>query len=125
MTSSSYAAVLRTPHASRTFALAFLGRLSYGTVFLSLTLALTASTGSYAQAGALLALEGLTVSVLSPVRAALIDRHGPRRALPPMTAAYALVLTAFAALTWRPGAPLALLAVLAVAAGVTAPRSAW
>ncbi|WP_372506531.1 MFS transporter [Actinomadura madurae] len=121
MTSSSYAAVLRTPHASRTFALAFLGRLSYGTVFLSLTLALTASTGSYAQAGALLALEGLTVSVLSPVRAALIDRHGPRRALPPMTAAYALVLTAFAALTWRPGAPLALLAVLAVAAGVTAP----
>ncbi|SFO77711.1 Major Facilitator Superfamily protein [Actinomadura madurae] len=121
MTSSSYAAVLRTPHASRTFALAFLGRLSYGTVFLSLTLALTASTGSYAQAGALVALEGLTVSVLSPVRAALIDRHGPRRALPPMTAAYALVLTAFAALTWRPGAPLALLAVLAMAAGVTAP----
>ncbi|MEV0668336.1 MFS transporter [Actinomadura luteofluorescens] len=118
---SSYAAVLRTPHASRTFAFAFLGRLSYGTVFLSLTLALTASTGSYAQAGGLLALFGLTVSVLSPVRATLIDRHGPRRALPPMAAAYALVLAAFALLTSRPGAPVPLLTVLAVAAGVTAP----
>ncbi|MEV3924681.1 MFS transporter [Actinomadura coerulea] len=118
---SSYAAVLRTPHASRTFAFAFLGRLSYGTVYLSLTLALTASTGSYAQAGGLLALFGLTVSVLSPGRAALIDRHGPRRALPPMAAAYTLVLAAFAVLTSRPGAPVPLLTVLAVAAGVTAP----
>ncbi|MEO3824402.1 class I SAM-dependent methyltransferase [Actinomadura sp. B10D3] len=121
MTSSSYAAVLRTPHASRTFALAFLGRLSYGTVFLSLTLAFTSSTGSYAQAGALVALEGLTVSLLSPLRAALIDRYGMRRVLSPITAAYALILTALAALTWQPGAPLPLLAVLAMAAGVTAP----
>lgn len=118
---SSYAAVLRTPHASRTFAFAFLGRLSYGTVLLSLTLALTASTGSYAQAGGLLALLGLTVSAVSPVRAALIDRHGPRRALPPMAAAYALVLAALAVLTSRPGAPVPLLTVLAVAAGATAP----
>ncbi|GAA2308149.1 hypothetical protein GCM10010402_79780 [Actinomadura luteofluorescens] len=118
---SSYAAVLRTPHASRTFGFALLGRLSYGTVYLSLTLALTASTGSYAQAGGLLALFGLTVSVLSPVRAALIDRHGPRRTLPPMAASYALVLAAFAVLTSRPGAPVPLLTVLAVTAGVTAP----
>lgn len=118
---SSYAAVLRTPHASRTFGFALLGRLSYGTVYLSLTLALTASTGSYAQAGGLLALFGLTVSVLSPVRAALIDRHGPRRTLPPMAASYALVLAAFGVLTSRPGAPVPLLTVLAVTAGVTAP----
>ncbi|GAA4397454.1 hypothetical protein GCM10023088_80690 [Actinomadura verrucosospora] len=118
---SSYAAVLRTPHASRTFAFAFLARLSYGTVFLSLTLALTASTGSYAQAGGLLALLGLTTSAVSPVRAALIDRHGPRRTMLPMAAAYALVLAAFAVLTSRPGAPVPLLTVLAVAAGITAP----
>ncbi|MEU9841794.1 MFS transporter, partial [Actinomadura sp. NPDC048032] len=118
---SSYAAVLRTPHASRTFAFAFLARLSYGTVFLSLTLALTASTGSYAQAGGLLALLGLTTSAVSPVRAALIDRHGPRRTMLPMAAAYALVLAAFAVLTSRPGAPVPLLTALAVAAGITAP----
>ncbi|SNR81498.1 MFS transporter [Actinomadura mexicana] len=118
---SSYAAVLRTPHASRTFAFAFLGRLSYGTVFLSLTLAFTATTGSYAQAGGLLALLGLTISLVSPARAALIDRHGPRRALVPMAAAYALVLAALAVLTSRPGAPVPLLAVLTVAGGITAP----
>ncbi|WP_205718493.1 class I SAM-dependent methyltransferase [Actinomadura sp. WMMA1423] len=118
---TSYAAVLRAPHALRTFAFAFLGRLSYGTVYLSLTLAFTASTGSYAQAGGLLALLGLTVSVLSPVRAALIDRHGPRRALPPMAAAYTLLLAALAVLTWRPGTPVPLLGALSVAAGVTAP----
>ncbi|MEU8120692.1 class I SAM-dependent methyltransferase [Spirillospora sp. NPDC049024] len=118
---ASYAAVLRAPHASRTFAFAFLGRLSYGTVYLSLTLAFTATTGSYAQAGGLLALLGLTVSVVSPVRAAIIDRHGPRRALPPMATAYALLLAALAVLTSRPDAPVPLLGVLTTAAGVTAP----
>ncbi|WP_207394025.1 MFS transporter [Actinomadura formosensis] len=117
----SYAAVLRAPHALRTFAPALLGRLSYGTVFLSLTLALTTATGSYARAGGLMALLGLTVSVLSPLRAGLIDRHGPRRALPPMTAAYALSLAGLAALTWRPGAPLPILTALTATAGVTAP----
>lgn len=117
----SYAAVLRAPHALRTFAPALLGRLSYGTVFLSLTLAFTTATGSYTRAGGLMALLGLTISVLSPLRAGLIDRHGPRRALPPMTAAYALSLTGLAALTWRPGAPLPVLTALTAAAGVTAP----
>ncbi|GAA1800642.1 MFS transporter [Actinomadura chokoriensis] len=117
----SYAAVLRAPHAFRTFALALLGRLSYGTVFLSLTLAFTAATGSYARAGALLALLGLTVSVLSPLRAGLIDRYGPRRALPPMAAAYSLTLAALAALTWRPGAPFPLLAALTATAGAAMP----
>ncbi|MFI0480071.1 MFS transporter [Actinomadura sp. 9N215] len=118
---ASYASVLRTPHALRTFTLALLGRLSYGTVFLSLTLAFTASTGSYAAAGALMALLGLTGAALSPVRAALIDRHGARRVLPPMTAAYAALLTVLAALTWRPGAPVPLLGVLCVATGVCQP----
>lgn len=117
----SYAAVLRTPHVPRVFGLAFLGRLSYGTLGLSLPLAFTASTGSYAGAGALTALFALTVSAASPARAALIDRHGPRRALPPMTAAYALALTALAALTWRHGAPAPLLAAVAVTAGAVAP----
>ncbi|MEU8803459.1 MFS transporter [Spirillospora sp. NPDC048819] len=118
---ASYAAVLRTPHALRTFSLVLLGRLSYGTVFLSLTLAFTSSTGSYAKAGGLMALLGLTVSVLTPLRAALIDRHGPRRALPPMAAGYTVALAALAALTWRPGTPVPLLAALTIAAGVTAP----
>jgi SAM-dependent methyltransferase/MFS family permease len=117
----SYTAVLRAPHAARTFGAALLGRLSYGTVFLSLTFALTASTGSYTTAGALMAALGLTISVLSPLRARLIDRYGPRAALPPMSGLYALALLGLAAATWRPGAPIALLGLLIAAAGATAP----
>ncbi len=77
----SYLAVLRLPSAGRAFGAALLGRLSYGMVFLSLTLALTAATGSYAVAGTVIALEGLAYSLLSPLRP-LIDRYGPRRCCP-------------------------------------------
>ncbi|MDN3356254.1 hypothetical protein [Actinomadura sp. DC4] len=105
MSSPSYLAVLRTPHAGRLFGAALLGRLSYGIAPLSLVLALTAATGSYAAAGGVMALFALTVSVFAPVRAGLIDRYGPARALPPMAVAYALVLGCAAAATWRPGAP--------------------
>jgi MFS family permease len=117
----SYVTVLRTPHAGRTFGAALLGRLSYGVVFLSLLLAVTSATGSYAVAGGVMALFGLTSSLLSPIRAGLIDRHGPRRALPPMAAVYALLLAGLAAVTWQPGAPRVLLWVLAMAAGACTP----
>ncbi|MCT2588937.1 MFS transporter [Streptomyces sp. N2-109] len=98
-----------------------MGRLSYGMVSLSLMLAVKETSGSYAVAGSVLALFGLTSVFLSPARAALIDRHGPRRALPPMTGAYALLLAALAHATWRPGASQLTLAVLAMAAGACTP----
>ena len=44
----SYRAVLRTPHACRVFGAALLGRSAYGIAPLSLVLALTGATGSYA-----------------------------------------------------------------------------
>ncbi|MEU7022499.1 MFS transporter [Streptomyces sp. NPDC046203] len=117
----SYAAVLRTPHALRTFAAALLGRLSYGVAPLSLVLAVKAATGSYAVAGTVMAVFGLTGVLLSPARAGLIDRHGPRRVLPPMACVYAVLLTVLAFATAWPGAPGLLLAVLASAAGATTP----
>ncbi|GAA2674258.1 MFS transporter [Streptomyces lunalinharesii] len=117
----SYAAVLRTRHACRTFGAALLGRLSYGTVSLSLVLAIKETTHSYAVTGTVLALFGLTGVLLSPTRARLIDRYGPRRALLPMAAAYALLLTGLALATWRPGASGTLLGVLAVPAGACMP----
>lgn len=92
----SYMQVLRLPRAARLFGFALVGRLSYGTVFLSLTLALTRATGSYAVTGACIAMFGLASAVLVPVRAALIDRYGMRRALPPMAALYASLLTMIA-----------------------------
>lgn len=117
----SYATVLRTPHAARTFGAALLGRLSYGVVPLALLLSLKDATGSYSLAGAAMALFGAASVFLSPARAALIDRHGPRRVLPPMAGLYAALLTVLALATWRPGAPPLVLGALAVAAGACTP----
>ncbi|MGW4871505.1 MFS transporter [Streptomyces chartreusis] len=128
----SYAAVLRIPHARRTFAAALLGRLSYGVAPLSVMLAVTRASGSYAVAGVVMALFSGTSVFLSPARAALIDRHGPRRALVPMVAAYSALLVLLAALVWRPGAasPLVLGVVTAFAGACTPPlgptmRAVW
>ncbi|MGW1278227.1 MFS transporter [Streptomyces tsukubensis] len=120
-TTPSYAAVLRTRHACRTFGAALLGRLSYGMVSLSLVLAVKESTGSYAVAGTVMALFALTSVFLSPTRAGLVDRYGPRRALLPMATAYALLLTALAFATWWPGASGVLLGILAAPAGACTP----
>jgi MFS family permease len=117
----SYSAVLRQPYALRTFGAALIGRFSYGIVFVSLVVALTQATGSYAWAGTALALFGLSTSFLAPLRARLIDRRGPRRVLPTMAAAYATLLAALAAATWGPGTPQWVLLVLTVAAGACAP----
>ncbi|MFF2010941.1 MFS transporter [Streptomyces sp. NPDC058195] len=117
----SYAAVLRTPYASRTFGAALLGRLSYGTVSLSLMLAVNAATGSYAVAGAVMALFGATSVFLSPARAGLIDRYGPRRALPLMAGLYAALLAALSCATWRVGGSPFWLGALAAAAGACTP----
>ncbi|MFF4081192.1 MFS transporter [Streptomyces sp. NPDC001777] len=117
----SYAAVLRTPYAARAFGSALLGRLSYGVAPLSLMLAVNDATGSYSVAGSVMALFGATSVFLSPARAALIDRYGPRRALPPMAGSHAVLLAVLAYATWRPGAPPVLLGALAVTAGACTP----
>jgi len=116
-----YAAVLRPPHAARTFGLALVGRSSYGVVFLSLVLAVTRVTGSYATAGIVLALFGLASSLPSGFRARLIDRYGAHAVLPPMAVLYALLLAGLAAVTWPSGAPRVLLFILAAACGACAP----
>ncbi|MEV7322770.1 MFS transporter [Streptomyces sp. NPDC093970] len=127
----SYAAVLRVPHARRTFGAALAARLAYGTVSLSVLLSVTRATGSYAVTGLVMALFGGSAVVLMPVRAALVDRYGPRRALPPMAVAYSGLLCLLAALTWRPGAQPAVLAATATLAGCLAPplgptmRAVW
>ncbi|CAM5537527.1 MULTISPECIES: MFS transporter [Streptomyces] len=129
---ASYAHVLRLPHARTTFAAALLGRLSYGIVPLSVMLAVTRAHGSYTVAGAVMALFSATSVFLSPARAALIDRHGPRRALLPMTAAYAGLLGLLTALVRPPDAASPLvLGVVSAAAGTCTPplgpamRAVW
>ncbi|MFI5799352.1 MFS transporter [Streptomyces sp. NPDC051677] len=130
----SYALVLRVPHARRTFAAALTGRLSYGIVPLSLMLAVTRSSGSYTVAGAVMALFGVTVVFLSPARATLVDRYGPRRALMPMAAAYLAALGLLTAAVSRPDTAFAsapVLGALAAVAGACVPplgptmRAVW
>ncbi|MCW8383651.1 MFS transporter [Streptomyces justiciae] len=127
----SYAAVLSVPHARRTFVSALVGRLSYGVAPIAVMLAVTRATGSYAVAGVVMALFGATVVFLSPYRAALVDRHGPRRALIPMSLLHSGLLCALAAVSWRPGAPAVVLGAVAAATGACAPplgptmRSVW
>ncbi|MFE0346257.1 hypothetical protein [Streptomyces griseoluteus] len=98
-------------------ATALVGRLSYGTVPLSLLLATQRATGSYAASGAVLSLHGAAVVFLTPARASLVDRHGARRALLPPAVAHGGLLCMLAALTWRPGAPVPLIGGAAVLAG--------
>ncbi len=117
----SYAAVLRVPHARRTFTAALTARLSYGMVSLAVLLSVTHATGSYTVSGTVLSLFGATTVFLMPLRASLIDRHGPRRVLPPMSALYGVLLSVLAVLTWRPGAPAAAVGLTAALAGSCAP----
>ncbi|SMQ18989.1 Predicted arabinose efflux permease, MFS family [Streptomyces sp. Ag82_O1-12] len=127
----SYAAVLRLPHARRTFLAALVGRMSYGTVSIALMLSLTRASGSYAVAGSVMALFGAAGVLLSPYRAALVDRHGSRRALLPLALLYAGLLCALAVVCLRPGVSPAVLAVTAAAAGACQPplgptmRTVW
>jgi hypothetical protein len=68
-----------------------------------------------------MALFDLAVVLASPARAWMVDRHGPRRALPPMAAGFAAVLVALSLIPPGSGAADAAIAVLAVAAGTVAP----
>jgi len=114
-------AVLRTPHAFGAFVSSLVGRLCYGIVGLSLLLTLTAGGRHYGFAGLVMALFGLTIVLVSPFRAWMVDRHGPRRALPPMAAGFAAILIAIAVISARSGVNDAAIAVLAAAAGACAP----
>ena len=98
---------------------------------MALILTLTAGGRGYAFAGLVMALLGVSIVLVSPLRARLVDQHGPRRALPPMAGGFAAALVAIALIPVRSGVDDAAIAVLAVTAGACAPplgvvmRSLW
>lgn len=93
-----YRAVLRLPGVRRVFTAATLGRLSYGTLSLSLLLGVQGATGSYPAAGTALGVFGV-LSLLMPAKSRLIDRYGQRRVVPVLAAGLALSLFAMATCT--------------------------
>ncbi|MEU5217647.1 MFS transporter [Streptomyces sp. NPDC020807] len=117
----SYAAVLRHPHVLRVFGSALVGRLSNGIAPLSLLLSVKAGTGSYAAVGTVMAVWGLATVLLSPARAALVDRFGPRRALTPLAVGYGVLFAALAVTAARGPASVSVLAALAAAGGAVTP----
>lgn len=129
----SYAAVLRLPHARRTFAAAMFGRLGYAVVGLSLVLSMARATGSLPVAGLLGTAFAATGVLLSPARATLVDRWGARRALPALVVPFAAGLFTLAAFAAGPAgsAPRWLLAALVAATGASCPplgptmRAVW
>ena len=116
-----YGAVLRTPHVRIAFASSLVGRLCYGIVSLSLLLTLTAGGHNYGFAGLVMALFGLAIVLASPVRARLVDQHGPRRVLPLMAWGFAIILVPLTLI--RPGSAPddTAIALLAGAAGACPP----
>ncbi len=125
--SGGYRAVLRLPHALRTFFPALVGRFAYALLPLSLLFTVQAATGSFTVAGVAVAAYGLA-SLLLPVKARLIDRRGQRLVVPILAAGAALPLALIAAM---PDVNAVLSVGCAVLAGVSAPplgpamRSTW
>lgn len=114
-----YRAVLRLPGAPRAFTAATLGRLSYGTLSLSLLLAVQGAAGSYLVAGTALGVFGVT-SFLMPAKSRLVDRYGQRRVIPLLSAGFALALFAMATCS-AAGVGGSVYVALAAVAGLAAP----
>ena len=126
----SYRAVLALPYAAPTFGAALVGRLSYGLLPLSVLFTVQQSTGSFATAGGVVAVFGLT-SILLPLKSRLVDRHGQASVLAPLALLCAGALAAMAFLAWSASAPAPAYLALGIVAGLGAPplgpamRSTW
>ncbi|MHA7306016.1 MFS transporter [Arthrobacter sp. TMN-49] len=117
----SYQAVLSRPQVPLRFGAALAGRLAYPLVFIPLLLAIEASTGSFAVAGAAVGVYGATAGFLAPLRAKAIDRYGQRRTLPILAFCFSALLVATSAITATAGSSALLCVVMAGLVGAVAP----
>jgi MFS family permease len=112
--------VLTLPGVRPTFTASLLARFSYAMFPLALILAVEEAAGSYAVAGACVGVFALT-SVLMPLKARAIDRHGQRRVLPLFGLGFLLAVAATAAAVQLNVSSPAVYLVLSVLAGLAAP----
>lgn len=111
-----YRRVLGAPHITGLWLASTLARIPIGINGLAIVLAMRHETGSFAAAGAAAGAYAAGLGLTGPVIGRLLDRHGPRRILPPAVLAHAVIMVAFVALlgtapTWALVALCALSAV--------------
>jgi hypothetical protein len=117
---ATYRKLLRLPGVPRAFTFATLGRLSYGTLPLSLLFTIQHATGSFGAAGASMSAFGVA-SLAMPAKARVIDRSGQARALCLLGVGYSLVLSGTCALALLAAGGATGYIILAGAAGLLAP----
>ena len=115
-----YLELLRTPGVTPLLLWAFLARMPYAVFSLALILLLRSEGFDYAAIGIVLAASGLSVGVSAPLYGRLIDRVGQTRVLVPTAVLGALTEIVLVVATLSGGGT-ALLALLAIAGGITVP----
>lgn len=125
-----YGTVLRRPGTGLTFAASVLARLPIAMAPLGMVLLVERTSGSYATAGAVTAAFAVGTAAGAPVWGRAMDARAQARVLAPAVTASAALL-AVLALSAPRGAPAAVLAGTALAAGLTFPpfsaamRASW
>lgn len=115
-----YRGILTRPGAAAFCATGLVGRMPISMVGLGIVLLVSATTGSYATAGAVSAAYLVAGAAMAVVMGRLIDRLGQARVLTPALTVYAVAL-ALLAWSMRADAPLGLAYALAALAGLAQP----
>ncbi|MFF1561063.1 MFS transporter [Streptomyces sp. NPDC058279] len=116
-----YGQLLRTPGALGFLLPGFAARLPFGMLTISILLLVQHTTGSYANAGIVAAVTGISMALCAPVMGNLTDKHGQSAVLLPVVLVHATAVSALAALALL-GAPVLALAAAAIPAGASVPQ---
>ncbi|MFJ2825103.1 MFS transporter [Streptomyces toxytricini] len=116
-----YGQLLRTPGALGFVLPGFAARLPFGMLTISILLLVQHTTGSYASAGIVSAVTGISMALFAPVMGSLTDRHGQSAVLVPGVLAHAAAVAGLVALALA-DAPLWALAAAAVPTGASVPQ---
>ncbi|MGI5450202.1 MFS transporter [Streptomyces sp. CA-243310] len=116
-----YGQLLRTPGALGFLLPGFAARLPFGMLTISILLLVQHTTGSYANAGIVAAVTGISMALCAPVMGNLTDRRGQSAVLLPVVLIHSAAVTGLAALALA-GAPLWALAAAAIPAGASVPQ---
>lgn len=93
-----YGRVFRAPHVLALWGATTISRLPIGINGLAIVLTVRHVTGSFGSAGAAAGAYAFTLGLASPLQARLMDRHGPRRVIPPIVAGNVVATLVFVAL---------------------------